>query len=156
MHLWSTRLVVTTGDEARYRVHFQGLPSGSADRSIEIIRRADLTCHRPMPTPQPRPTDFPRRGGRTLRFPHQMRGRHSFCLLRPGRRSRADQGPVLEQPSYDQLMAGQIATARAKSGPGEFAGTDTWEVVQCRRCCTRADSTPAPSDGTVRCGSAGR
>jgi 2-oxoglutarate ferredoxin oxidoreductase subunit beta len=38
----------------------------------------------------------------------------------------------IEQPSYDQLMAGQIAAARDKSGPGDLAallaGSDTWEV----------------------------
>jgi 2-oxoglutarate ferredoxin oxidoreductase subunit beta len=38
----------------------------------------------------------------------------------------------VEQPSYDQLMAEQIAAARARSGPGDLAallaGQDTWEV----------------------------
>jgi 2-oxoglutarate/2-oxoacid ferredoxin oxidoreductase subunit beta len=38
----------------------------------------------------------------------------------------------VEQPSYDQLMAEQIATARRQSGPGDLAallaGSDTWEV----------------------------
>jgi 2-oxoglutarate/2-oxoacid ferredoxin oxidoreductase subunit beta len=38
----------------------------------------------------------------------------------------------VEQPSYDQLMAGQITAARARSGPGDLsallAGHDTWEV----------------------------
>jgi 2-oxoglutarate ferredoxin oxidoreductase subunit beta len=38
----------------------------------------------------------------------------------------------VEQASYDQLMADQIAAARARSGPGELAallaGADTWEV----------------------------
>jgi len=37
-----------------------------------------------------------------------------------------------EQPSYDRLMAEQIAAARARSGPGDLsallAGHDTWEV----------------------------
>jgi 2-oxoglutarate ferredoxin oxidoreductase subunit beta len=38
----------------------------------------------------------------------------------------------VEQPSYDRLMAEQIATARSRSGPGDLAallaGNDTWEV----------------------------
>src|ERR1022692_152000 len=38
----------------------------------------------------------------------------------------------VEQSSYDQLMAEQIATARRQSGPGDLAallaGNDTWEV----------------------------
>jgi len=38
----------------------------------------------------------------------------------------------VEQPSYDQLMAEQIETARSRSGPGDLAarpaGSDTWEV----------------------------
>jgi len=38
----------------------------------------------------------------------------------------------VEQPSYDQLMADQIAAARSQSGPGDLAallaGNDTWEV----------------------------
>jgi 2-oxoglutarate/2-oxoacid ferredoxin oxidoreductase subunit beta len=38
----------------------------------------------------------------------------------------------VEQASYDQLMAEQIATARRQSGPGDLAallaGNDTWEV----------------------------
>jgi 2-oxoglutarate/2-oxoacid ferredoxin oxidoreductase subunit beta len=38
----------------------------------------------------------------------------------------------VEQPSYDQLMADQIAAARSHSGPGDLAallhGSDTWEV----------------------------
>ena len=38
----------------------------------------------------------------------------------------------VEQASYDELMAEQIAAARAKSGPGDLsallAGSDTWEV----------------------------
>ncbi|HYB16966.1 MAG TPA: 2-oxoacid:ferredoxin oxidoreductase subunit beta [Streptosporangiaceae bacterium] len=38
----------------------------------------------------------------------------------------------VEQPSYDRLMAGQIAAATARSGPGDLgallAGSDTWEV----------------------------
>ena len=38
----------------------------------------------------------------------------------------------VEQPSYDQLMADQIAAAQARSGPGDLgallAGHDTWEV----------------------------
>jgi 2-oxoglutarate/2-oxoacid ferredoxin oxidoreductase subunit beta len=38
----------------------------------------------------------------------------------------------VEQSSYDQLMAEQIAAARARSGPGDLgallAGSDTWEV----------------------------
>jgi 2-oxoglutarate/2-oxoacid ferredoxin oxidoreductase subunit beta len=38
----------------------------------------------------------------------------------------------IEQASYDQLMAAQIATARSASGPGDLtallAGHDTWEV----------------------------
>jgi 2-oxoglutarate/2-oxoacid ferredoxin oxidoreductase subunit beta len=38
----------------------------------------------------------------------------------------------VQQGSYDQLMADQIAEARAKSGPGDLAallaGTDTWQV----------------------------
>src|SRR3984885_12079272 len=38
----------------------------------------------------------------------------------------------VEQPSYDRLMADQIAAARARSGPGDLsallAGHDTWEV----------------------------
>jgi 2-oxoglutarate ferredoxin oxidoreductase subunit beta len=38
----------------------------------------------------------------------------------------------VEQASYDQLMADQIATARRQSGPGDLAallaGNDTWEV----------------------------
>jgi 2-oxoglutarate/2-oxoacid ferredoxin oxidoreductase subunit beta len=38
----------------------------------------------------------------------------------------------VEQPSYDQLMADQIATARRQGGPGDLtallAGNDTWEV----------------------------
>jgi 2-oxoglutarate/2-oxoacid ferredoxin oxidoreductase subunit beta len=38
----------------------------------------------------------------------------------------------VEQPSYDQLMAEQIESARSRSGPGDLAallaGTDTWEV----------------------------
>src|SRR5580704_9584283 len=38
----------------------------------------------------------------------------------------------VEQPSYDQLMADQIAAARSRSGPGDLgallAGSDTWEV----------------------------
>jgi 2-oxoglutarate ferredoxin oxidoreductase subunit beta len=38
----------------------------------------------------------------------------------------------VEQPSYDRLMAEQIATARSQSGPGDLAallaGNDTWEV----------------------------
>jgi 2-oxoglutarate/2-oxoacid ferredoxin oxidoreductase subunit beta len=38
----------------------------------------------------------------------------------------------VEQPSYDQLMAEQIATARQQGGPGDLAallaGNDTWEV----------------------------
>ena len=38
----------------------------------------------------------------------------------------------VEQPSYDQLMAEQIAAARSQSGPGDLAallaGSDTWEV----------------------------
>jgi 2-oxoglutarate/2-oxoacid ferredoxin oxidoreductase subunit beta len=38
----------------------------------------------------------------------------------------------VEQPSYDQLMAEQIAAARQRSGPGDLAallaGSDTWEV----------------------------
>jgi 2-oxoglutarate ferredoxin oxidoreductase subunit beta len=38
----------------------------------------------------------------------------------------------VEQPSYDQLMADQIAAARGHSGPGDLAallaGNDTWEV----------------------------
>ena len=37
-----------------------------------------------------------------------------------------------EQPSYDRLMADQIAAAQARSGPGDLsallAGHDTWEV----------------------------
>ena len=36
------------------------------------------------------------------------------------------------QPSYDRLMAEQIAAATARSGPGDLsallAGSDTWEV----------------------------
>ena len=38
----------------------------------------------------------------------------------------------VEQPSYDRLMAEQIAAARARGGPGDLgallAGNDTWEV----------------------------
>ena len=38
----------------------------------------------------------------------------------------------VEQPSYDRLMAEQIAAARSRSGPGDLgallAGHDTWEV----------------------------
>jgi len=38
----------------------------------------------------------------------------------------------VEQPSYDHLMAEQIATARRQGGPGDLtallAGNDTWEV----------------------------
>jgi len=38
----------------------------------------------------------------------------------------------VEQPSYDRLMAEQIAAARARGGPGDLgallAGHDTWEV----------------------------
>jgi 2-oxoglutarate ferredoxin oxidoreductase subunit beta len=38
----------------------------------------------------------------------------------------------VEQPSYDRLMAEQIAAAQARSGPGDLsvllAGHDTWEV----------------------------
>jgi 2-oxoglutarate ferredoxin oxidoreductase subunit beta len=38
----------------------------------------------------------------------------------------------VEQPSYDRLMADQIAAAQARSGPGDLsallAGHDTWEV----------------------------
>jgi 2-oxoglutarate ferredoxin oxidoreductase subunit beta len=38
----------------------------------------------------------------------------------------------VEQPSYDHLMADQIAAAQARSGPGDLsallAGSDTWEV----------------------------
>jgi 2-oxoglutarate/2-oxoacid ferredoxin oxidoreductase subunit beta len=38
----------------------------------------------------------------------------------------------VEQPSYDELMADQIAAVRQQSGPGELAallaGSDTWEV----------------------------
>jgi 2-oxoglutarate ferredoxin oxidoreductase subunit beta len=38
----------------------------------------------------------------------------------------------VEQASYDQLMAEQIATARRQGGPGDLsallAGNDTWEV----------------------------
>jgi 2-oxoglutarate ferredoxin oxidoreductase subunit beta len=38
----------------------------------------------------------------------------------------------VEQSSYDQLMAEQIAAAQARSGPGDLgallAGSDTWEV----------------------------
>jgi 2-oxoglutarate/2-oxoacid ferredoxin oxidoreductase subunit beta len=38
----------------------------------------------------------------------------------------------VEQPSYDRLMAEQIAAARSHSGPGDLAallaGNDTWEV----------------------------
>jgi 2-oxoglutarate ferredoxin oxidoreductase subunit beta len=38
----------------------------------------------------------------------------------------------VEQPSYDRLMAEQIAVAKARSGPGDLgallAGSDTWEV----------------------------
>ena len=38
----------------------------------------------------------------------------------------------VEQPSYDRLMADQIAAARSHSGPGDLAallaGHDTWEV----------------------------
>jgi 2-oxoglutarate ferredoxin oxidoreductase subunit beta len=38
----------------------------------------------------------------------------------------------VEQPSYDRLMAEQIAAAKARSGPGDLgallAGSDTWEV----------------------------
>ena len=38
----------------------------------------------------------------------------------------------VEQPSYDGLMAEQIAAARSRSGPGDLgallAGHDTWEV----------------------------
>jgi 2-oxoglutarate/2-oxoacid ferredoxin oxidoreductase subunit beta len=38
----------------------------------------------------------------------------------------------VEQPSYDRLMADQIAAARARSGPGDLGvllhGSDTWEV----------------------------
>jgi 2-oxoglutarate/2-oxoacid ferredoxin oxidoreductase subunit beta len=38
----------------------------------------------------------------------------------------------VEQPSYDRLMAEQIAEARSHSGPGDLAallaGSDTWEV----------------------------
>jgi 2-oxoglutarate/2-oxoacid ferredoxin oxidoreductase subunit beta len=39
----------------------------------------------------------------------------------------------VEQPSYDELMADQIAVAQARSGPGDLgallAGSDTWEVT---------------------------
>jgi 2-oxoglutarate/2-oxoacid ferredoxin oxidoreductase subunit beta len=38
----------------------------------------------------------------------------------------------VQQPSYNQLMAEQIETARSRSGPGDLAallaGSDTWEV----------------------------
>jgi 2-oxoglutarate/2-oxoacid ferredoxin oxidoreductase subunit beta len=38
----------------------------------------------------------------------------------------------VEQPSYDRLMADQIAAAQARSGPGDLGvllhGSDTWEV----------------------------
>ena len=38
----------------------------------------------------------------------------------------------VEQPSYDHLMADQIAAAQARSGPGDLsallAGSDTWQV----------------------------
>jgi len=67
---------------------------------------------------------------------HRADPSYAFALSRldPGGFTHTPVGVFrqVSNPTYDQLMADQIATATAANGPGELAallaGTDTWEV----------------------------